>query len=64
MQGKRIKFIIFLATTLLIALFSLTIFQLVDLYKTKKELASYREQISQLEKELDYYQNKLPSAEG
>ena len=63
MQGKRIKFIIFLATTLLIALFALTVFQLVDLYKTKKELVSQREQISQLEKELDYYQNKQSSVE-
>ena len=61
MQGKRIKFIIFLAVTILIALFVLTIFQLIDLHKTKKELTSQREQISQLEKELDYYQNKQPS---
>jgi len=63
MQGKRIKFIIFLAVTILIALFALTVFQLIDLYKTKKELASQREQISQLEKELDFYQNKQPSLE-
>lgn len=61
MQGKRIKFIIFLAVTILIALFALTVFQLIDLHKTKKELISQREQISQLEKELDYYQNKQPS---
>ena len=58
MNGKRIKFIIFLAVIVLIALFTLTIFQLVDLHKTKKELTSQRDQITQLEKELDYYKNK------
>lgn len=59
MQGKRIKFIITLATIILAALFVITIFQLVDLYKTKKVLIAQREQISQLERQLDYYKNKI-----
>ncbi len=62
MQGKRIKFVIALATIILVALFALSVFQLVDLYKTKKEISAQRNQISQLEKELDYYKNKQPSA--
>lgn len=64
MQGKRIKFIIFLAIVTLIALFALTVFQLIDLHKTKKQLTFQQEQISQLEKELDYYQNKQSSQEA
>lgn len=58
---KKVKFLIGLAILIVVALLVTTIFQLVTIAKTNKELKAQQHQIETLNKELDYYQNKLPS---
>lgn len=58
-QG-RIKFLIFLATIILVGLFVFSIYQIVDLSKTRKQLTEQQEIIQQLEEEIDYLKNKQP----
>lgn len=57
---KKVKFLIGLAIFVFVALLTISIIQIVTIAKTKKELNQQRTQIEQLNKELDYYQNKLP----
>ena len=59
---KKIKFLIFLSILLIVALFSIVVFQLVNTIKINNKLDQQSKQISQLEKELDYYQNKQPDS--
>lgn len=57
---KKVKFLIGLAILIFVALLTVTIIQIVTIAKTKNELNQQKTQIEQLNKELDYYQNKLP----
>ena len=58
---KKVKFLIAVAMLFIVTLFVIVVAQIVNIAKTKNELSSQQQQIEQLEKELDYYKNKLPS---
>ena len=60
---KKVKALIMFAMLVVIALFVTTIVQLVNISKTKKELIAQQQTIEQLQKELDYHQNKQPTQE-
>ena len=55
----KVKFVIFLAITIILGLIALSIFSLVKISQAQKEIASQSQQIEQLEKELDYYKEKI-----
>ncbi len=59
---KRIKFLIALAIFIIVTLFTTAIVQIVFINKTKNELNHQRQEIERLEKELDYYNHKIPQA--
>ena len=59
---RRIKFLIALAIIILIALFALITTQLIFIGKTRKELTSQQKEIEELNRKLDYYENKLPDS--
>ena len=59
-EQTKIKSIIFLAIIVLIALFAIVITQLVFISKTRKELNLQKQQLQELNKKLDYYENKYP----
>ena len=62
MQSQRkIKFLIALALLLIICLLTVVVFQLINISKTNKKISLQQEQIQQLQQELDYHKNKLPS---
>ena len=64
MQSQRkIKFLIALALLLIICLLTVVVFQLINISKTNKKISLQQEQIQQLQQELDYHKNKLPSEE-
>ena len=58
---KKVKLLIILSILIIVALFTVIVFQLVNIFKSKKELASQQQKIEQLEEDLDYYKNKLPN---
>ena len=58
---RKVKFLIATAMLFAIALFVVVIAQIVNITKTQNKLTNQQQQIEQLEKELDYYKNKLPS---
>ena len=58
---KKVKLLIILSILIIVALFTVIVFQLVNIVKSKKELASQQQKIEQLEEDLDYYKNKLPN---
>lgn len=58
---KKVKFLIAVAMLFAIALFVIVVAQIVNISKTQNKLANQQQQIEQLEKELDYYKNKLPN---
>ncbi len=57
---KKVKLIISLATLILVALFVIVCFQLVNIIKIKNKLSSQNKTIHQLERTLDYYKDKIP----
>ena len=59
-EQTKIKSIIFLAIVLVIALFATVITQLVFINKARKELNLQKQQLQELNKKLDYYENKYP----
>ena len=59
-EQTKIKSIIFLAIVLVIALFVTVITQLVFINKARKELHLQNQQLQELNKKLDYYENKYP----
>ena len=58
----RIKFVIAVALLIIIALFSIVVFQLINISKIKKEINAQQHQIQQLEKVLDQ-NNKTPNTD-
>ena len=58
MQNKRIKTIIILATIFVASLLLLSVYLLYNISKSKKELATQQEEITRLNKELDFYKNQ------
>ncbi len=58
---RKVKFLIAIAMLFAIALFVVVIVQIVNIAKTQNKLTNQQQQIEQLEKELDYYKNKLPN---
>ena len=64
MQSQiKIKFIIFVAIIIPIALFGVVGFQLFKINQTNKKLREQEQQIELLQEQLDYYENKTPSGE-
>ena len=59
-EQTKIKSIIFLAIVLVIALFATVVTQLVFINKARKELNLQNQQLQELNKKLDYYENKYP----
>ena len=59
---KKIKLIISLAILIIIALFAIVLFQIVNISKSKKEIANQQKQIHQLEKQLNFYE-KTPNTD-
>ena len=57
----KIKLIITFCIILALSLFVLSVYQLVEISKAKKQIYQQEKQIEQLEKELDYYNNKIPA---
>lgn len=57
---RKIKLLIALAIIILIALFALITTQLIFIGKTNKELRTQQKEIEELNRKLDYYENKLP----
>ncbi len=60
---KKVKFLIFLAILVVITLFVVIVFQLVNIIRINNKLDSQYQQISQLEEQLDYYKNKQPQSD-
>ena len=59
---KKIKFLIFLSILLVVSLLTIVVFQIVNINKINNRLDSQNKQITQLEKDLDYYKNKQPES--
>ncbi|MBE5741010.1 MAG: hypothetical protein E7351_00530 [Clostridiales bacterium] len=60
-QNTKVKLMIIGAITLIVSLFVISIIQIVQINKAKEEIAKQREQIEQLNKEIDFYKNKAVS---
>ena len=45
-------------------LFAIVVTQLIFINKTRKELNLEKQQLQELNKKLDYYENKYPNEEG
>ena len=58
---KKVKLLIAFAMLIVVALFVTVVAQIVNISKTQNKLANQQQQIEKLEKELDYYKNKLPN---
>lgn len=56
--NTKVKLIILLAITLIIALFSISIIQIVSIYNKNKILTEQQRQINDLNNQLDYYKNQ------
>ena len=64
MQSQfKVKFIIFIAIVIPIALFGLLGFQLVKINKANEQISNQQKQIESLQQQLDYYNSKLPDGE-
>lgn len=62
MNNKRkVKSLICLLILIVVTLFTISIFQIVDINKTKHKLAKQDQQIEKLKEELDYHKNKNPN---
>ncbi|MBQ9795796.1 MAG: hypothetical protein IJW36_02385 [Clostridia bacterium] len=59
----KVKFLIMLAVVILIAIFALLSFQLFKINQIKKQIAIQKNQISNLEQQIDFYENKQESTE-
>lgn len=59
---NKVKSLIALAMLIIVVLFITVVIQLVNISKTQKEVLAKQEQIQQLEKQLDYYENKQPDS--
>lgn len=59
----KIKFVIFVAIIIPIALFGLVSFQIFKISQAEKEIKQQQEQIEDLQNRLDYFENKLPNGE-
>lgn len=59
----KVKFVIFLALIIIVAMLSLLCFQLVKINQVKKKIYSQQQQISQLQEQLDYFNNKTTDSE-
>ena len=57
---KKVKLVLCFAIFIIIALVFVSVYQIVDIAKTKKQIEAQQTQIEQLQKELDYNKNKLP----
>ena len=55
----RVKFLIFIAILVLVGLFSLIGFQLYKIIETENRINNQQEQITKLQQQLDYYNNKI-----
>ena len=60
---KKVKFLIFLAILVAVTLSVVISFQLVNIIKLNKKIEAQKKQISQLEQELDYNNNKQPQTD-
>lgn len=60
---KKVKFLLFISVLVVAALLFITVYQVISISKTKKEITNQKEQIEQLEEELEYYKNKLPNSD-
>ena len=59
----RVKFLIFIAILVLVGLFSLIGFQLYKIIETENRINNQQEQITKLQQQLDYYNNKIIDGE-
>ena len=59
----KVKFFILLAIMVVVALFGLLGFQLYKIIQANKQISLQQQQISSLQKQMDYYENKLPNTE-
>ena len=57
---KKVKLLLFCAMIIIIALLFTTIYQIVTIQKNNNTINEQNKQISQLEKELEYHNNKSP----
>lgn len=57
---KKVKLVLMFAILIVIALVFVSVYQIIDIAKTKKHIETQQTQIEQLQKELDQNQNKLP----
>ena len=57
---KKVKALFSLSILIIVALFVTVVFQLVNIVKIKNNINSQKQQIEQLEQQLDYYENKEP----
>ena len=53
----KVKLIFLLAIALIVALFAISIIQVVSIYKKNQVLANQQQQIKELEDKLSYYEN-------
>lgn len=58
----KIKLLIITCIVVALSLFVLSLYQIVEISKAKKQIQQQEKQIEQLEKELDYYNNKIPAS--
>ena len=58
---KKVKALISFLILIVITLFVVSIFQIVNINKTKNKLIEQEKQIERLEQELDYHKNKNPN---
>ena len=57
---SKVKFLLSFAIFIVIALIFVSVYQIIDIAKTKKQIETQQQQIEQLQKELDLNKNKLP----
>ena len=60
---KKVKTLLSLAIIIIVSLFVVVAFQLVNISKMSNALNSKKDQIQQLQQQLDYYQNKTPQSD-
>lgn len=58
---KKVKALISFLILIVVTLFVVSIFQIVNINKTKNKLIEQEKQIERLEQELDYHKNKNPN---
>lgn len=63
MKGNlgRVKFVIFLASVILLALIGLIVFQLISINKYEREISRQESIIEELNNQLDYYKQHSPT---